>query len=140
LRSSARLPVIARRLGGCRSDGWRASLLLRKKLKAARHAPRETDSLSSQRSLARLDGFFQFLRRAERDFLARLDLDRLAGRGIAAHACGALAHLQDAKAADTDAVAFLEVLDDEIDHADEDRLGLLLGKLMTFGDVCREVL
>src|SRR6185503_6330716 len=110
------------------------------KLKAARRAPRETDSLSVRQSLERSYGFFQFFRGAEGDLLARLDLDRFAGRGIAAHACRALAHLQDAEAADTDAVALLQVLDDEIDHAAEDRLGLLLGKLMAFGDVCRKVL
>src|SRR6266478_2429859 len=102
--------------------------------------PGETDSLSVRQSLARLDGFLQFLRGAKRDLLARLDLDRLAGRGIAAHARGALAHLQDAETANPDAVALLQVLDDDVDHAAEDRLGLLLGKLVTFGDVRRDVL
>src|SRR5262245_19539166 len=67
--------------------------------------------------LARLDGLFQFLRGAEGDLLTRLDLDRLAGRGIAAHAGGALANLEDAEAADADAVALFQVLHDEIDHA-----------------------
>ena len=52
--------------------------------------------------------------------------------GIAAHARGALAHLQDAQAADADAVAFLEVLDDQADQIAEDRFGLLLRKLMIF--------
>src|SRR5436853_2454745 len=60
------------------------------------------------------DGFLEFLRGAERDLLARLDLDRLAGRGVAAHAGGALANLKDAEATDADAVALLEVLHNEL--------------------------
>src|SRR5690349_17103925 len=44
------------------------------------------------------DGFLEILGGAEGDFLARLDLDRLAGRRIASHAGRALAHLQDAEA------------------------------------------
>src|ERR1043166_1418191 len=91
-----------------------------------------TDSLSVRQvgSLVRSDGLFEFLRGAEGDLLARLDLDRLAGRGISAHASGALAHLQDAETADADAVALLQVLHDEIDHVAEDRLGLLLRELV----------
>ena len=111
-------------------------------MKAARLPPRETDSLSDRQvgSLKRSDRFFQFLRGAEGDLLARLDLDRLAGRGVAAHARGALAHLQDAEPADADAVALLQVLHDELDHVAEDRLGLLLGELVALGNVGREVL
>ena len=48
----------------------------------------------------RLDRFLQFLGGAEGNLLARLDLDRLAGRGIATHAGGALADLQDSQPAD----------------------------------------
>src|ERR1043166_8423685 len=44
------------------------------------------------------DGFFEILGGAEGDFLARLDLDRLAGRRIASPAGRALAHLPDAEA------------------------------------------
>src|SRR6478672_7632026 len=102
--------------------------------------PGETDSLSIRQSLARSDGFFQLLRGAEGDLLAGLDLDRLAGRGVAAHARGALAHLQDAEAADADAVALLQMLDDIVDHAAEDRLGVLLRQLVLLGDHRREVL
>src|SRR5690348_9848453 len=43
------------------------------------------------------DRLFEFLGGAEGDLLARLDLDRLAGRGIASHARRALAHLEDAE-------------------------------------------
>ena len=41
----------------------------------------------------RSDRFLELLGRAERDFLAGLDLDRLAGRRIASHPGGAVAHL-----------------------------------------------
>src|SRR5258708_5861450 len=100
-----------------------------------------TDSLSARQSDNKaLDGFLQFLRGAERDLLAGLDLDRLAGRRVTAHARGALAHLQDTEAADADAVALLEVLDDEVDHVVEDQLSGLLGELMLFGKVRRDVL
>src|SRR6187551_163494 len=102
-------------------------------MKAARHVPgRMTDSLSARQDAppspsgygraafvsglpaeaagaakAGSNGLFEFLRGAERDLLARLDLDRFAGRGVAAHAGGALANLQDAEAADADPVALL---------------------------------
>src|SRR5262249_37704772 len=69
-----------------------------------------------------LDVFLQFLRGPEGDLLARLDLDRLAGRGVAAHARGALTDLKDAKSADADAIAFLEMFDDHADEVVEDRL------------------
>src|SRR6185437_13102268 len=67
-----------------------------------KEAKRRMDAFASIRLLKRvkrkaLDGFLQFLGGAEGDLLARLDLDRFAGRGIAAHARGALAHLQDAQ-------------------------------------------
>src|SRR5262249_59609395 len=44
--------------------------------------------------------FLEFLGRAESDLLAGLDLDRFAGRGIAPHTGCALAHHQNAEAAD----------------------------------------
>src|SRR5215510_5163730 len=43
----------------------------------------------------RLDRFLQLFGGAEGHLLAGLDLDRLTGGGIATHARGALAHLQD---------------------------------------------
>src|SRR5579875_357350 len=78
------------------------------------------------------DRFLQFLGRAERDFLAGLDLDRFAGCGVASHACGTLAHLQDAKSADANALAFLQVLDDVADEIAEYGFGLLLRHFVGF--------
>src|SRR5215475_5085726 len=86
------------------------------------------------------DGFLEFLGGAESDFLARLDLDRLAGRRIAAHAGGALAHLQNAEAAHADALTLLEVFDEEPHQVVEDRLGLLFRDLVGFRESRREVL
>ena len=51
-----------------------------------------------------LDRFLELLGRAERNLLARLDLDGFAGRRVAAHARGALAHLQHAEAHQPDLV------------------------------------
>src|ERR1041384_6578742 len=65
--------------------------------------------LFNQTKKRRLDRFLQLLRGAESDFLRRLDLDRLARRGIAAHARGALAHDEDAKTIETDARALLQM-------------------------------
>src|SRR5215471_8836143 len=53
------------------------------------------------------DRFLQFFGCAECDLLARLDLNLLAGRRIAANARGALAHLKNTEPADADALAFL---------------------------------
>src|SRR6266550_7072578 len=73
------------------------------------------------------DGLLEFLGDAERHFLARLDLDRFAGRGVASHASSALAHLQDAKPVQTDAGALLEGLRDKHDEIIHDLVALLLG-------------
>src|SRR3954451_3719937 len=82
----------------------------------------------------RSDGFLELLEGAERDLLGSLDLDRFAGRGVAAHAGGALANLQDAEAADADAVTLLQVLGDDLDHVDDDRLGRTLRQFVRFGE------
>src|SRR6516165_4018057 len=57
-----------------------------------------------------LDRFLQFLRGAERDFLAGLNLDLLAGCGVATDTGSALAHLKNAKTANTNAFALLQML------------------------------
>src|SRR6266851_7745607 len=76
------------------------------------------------------DGFLEFLGSAESNLLARFDLDRFTGGGIAAHARGALAYLKNAEAANTNAVALLEVLDHHRNEVVENRLGLFLGHLV----------
>jgi hypothetical protein len=58
----------------------------------------------------------QFLARPERDFLARLDLDRLAGCGITSHARGALPYLQDTKTRNADALPLFQMLGDQTDE------------------------
>src|ERR1700722_482201 len=87
-----------------------------------------------------LDGFFQFLRGAEGDFLVCLDLNGLAGSRIAAHARGAFAHLQNAEAADADALALFQVLDDLSDHTAENGFCLLFRKFIVFRKARREML
>src|ERR1700687_5462222 len=82
------------------------------------------------------DGFLQLLGCAEGNLLAGLDVDRLAGSGVAAHAGGALAHLQDAETDDADALALLQVLGDPADQIVENGFSLLLGLFLLFGD-CR---
>src|SRR6266550_8910030 len=76
------------------------------------------------------DGLLEFLGDAESHFLARLDLDRFAGRGVASHASRALAHLQDAESVQTDADALLERLRDKPRQIIHDLVGLFLGQAM----------
>src|SRR6185312_243955 len=78
------------------------------------------------------DRFLELLGSPEGDFLRRLDLDRFAGCGVAAHARGALAHLQNAEAADADALALLQMLDDITDEIAEHGLCLLLRHFVLF--------
>src|SRR5712675_3767947 len=89
-----------------------------------------TRSQSWKRALS--DGFLQLLGRAEGNLLAGLDVDGFAGSGVAAHAGGALAHLQDAETDDTDAFALLQMLGDPADHVVQNGLSLLLGQLLLF--------
>ena len=84
--------------------------------------------------------FLQLLGGAEGDLLARLDLDRFAGGGVAAHAGGALAHLKDAEADDADALALLEVLGDLGDEVGQNRFRGLLRQLVFFGQSRGKVL
>src|SRR5262245_12564801 len=87
----------------------------------------------------RSDCFLQLLCGAEGDLLARLDMDGLAGGGVATHAGGAPAHLQDAKADDADAIALLQVLGDPGHNVGQDALGLLLGQFLLLRDGSREM-
>src|SRR6185312_314960 len=88
--------------------------------------------------LERSDRHLEFFGGAEGDLFARLDLDRLAGRGVAAHAGGAPAHLQDAEPGNLDPLALLEVLGDQTDEVFEHLLTLLLGHLVLLGQrVCQ---
>src|SRR5690348_12456409 len=70
----------------------------------------------------RSDRLLQLLRSAEGDLLRSLDLDGFAGRRVAAHAGGALAHDEDAQTVETDAGALLQVLRDQPDGVLEDRI------------------
>src|ERR1700675_4239904 len=81
-----------------------------------------------------LDGFLEFLGRAEGNLLAGFDVDRFAGGGVAAHAGGALADLEDAEADDADALALLQVFCDLADHVGQNRLGGLLRQFVILGD------
>src|SRR5579871_955286 len=87
-----------------------------------------------------LDRFLQFLGGAEGDFLARLDLDWLAGRGIASHARSALADLQNAETDHADSLALLEMTDNRLDQIIEHGFGLLLRHVMPFRELRRDVL
>src|ERR1700738_5101489 len=91
-----------------------------------------TQSRNRKRLLS--DGFLQLLGCAEGNLLAGLDVDGFTGGRVAAHAGGALAHLQDAETDDADALAFLQVLGDAANQVVQDGFGLLLGQLLLVGD------
>ena len=93
----------------------------------------EDNELSKKQAEAILGG-------AEGDLLAGLDLDLLAGGGVAAHARGALADLEDAEADDADALTLLQVFGDHGHQIGQDGFGLLLGQLLLLGDGRGEVL
>src|SRR5260370_41360726 len=76
-------------------------------------------------SKTELDCFLEILGDAEGDLLRRLDLDRLAGGRVAAHARWTITYLKDAEARDADLVALLEVLQDQTDEVLE-RAGCVL--------------
>src|SRR5450759_2870966 len=100
--------------------------------------PRRNDAKNQKDVLS--DGFLQFLGCAEGNLLAGLDVDRFAGGWVAAHAGGALAHLQDAETDDADALALLQVLGDPADQIVQNGFSLLLGQLLLFGNCRREML
>src|ERR1700712_5317489 len=102
-----------------------------------RKAPFRAPGMALQSRIRRRvgsDGFLEFLGRAEGDLLAGLDLDRFAGGGVAAHAGGALANLENAEPDDADTLALLEVLGDQGDRVGQDGLGLLLRQFLVLGD------
>ena len=86
-----------------------------------------------------LDRFLEILGDAEGDLLRRLDLDRLAGRRVAAHARRTIADLKDAEARDADLVALLEVLHDQTDEVFEGAGGVLLGHAGLLGQLGRDL-
>jgi hypothetical protein len=63
----------------------------------------------------------QFLGRSEGDFLAGFNLDCFSGGWIAAHASGALSHLQNAETGNTNPLPLLEMLGDEANKPVEQR-------------------
>src|SRR5262249_44534385 len=69
---------------------------------------------------------------AEGGFLARLNLNLLTGRGIAANACGPLAYLKNAETAYANAFALLQMFYDISNQIAEHGLRLLLRHLMRF--------
>ncbi len=60
-----------------------------------------------------LDRLAEILRRAERHFLARLDLDRLTRGGVPSHAGGPLTHLKGSEPGDADTRTLLKVFADQ---------------------------
>src|SRR5437867_5849910 len=70
--------------------------------------------------------FFELLGSPERDLLAGLDVNSLAGRRVAPLAGSAFAHHQDAEPTDADAVALLEMLGHQTDQIAEHGFCLLL--------------
>src|SRR5436305_11611267 len=86
-----------------------------------------------------LDCFLHFLGGPEGKLLRGLDLDLLAGRRIAAHAGGALAHLEDAETGDANFAALLEVLHGEVDEGAEQLVDALLRHLIFFGQLARHL-
>src|ERR1700720_3406932 len=81
------------------------------------------------------DRLFEFFSRSERYLFAGLDMNGLAGRWIAPLARCTLAHHENAEAADTDAVTFLEVLGDQPDQPAEHGFGLLLRQFVRFREI-----
>src|SRR5438132_10885472 len=87
----------------------------------------------------RLNGFLEFLGGAEGDLLAGLDRERFAGGGVAAHAGGALADLEDAEPNDSDALALLQVFCNLADHVGQDRLGGFLRQVVFLSQRCGQM-
>src|SRR5262249_44507799 len=91
------------------------------------------------RKRVRSDRFLEILRNAEGDLLGSLDLDRLTGRRVAAHACRTMTNLKNAKARDADLVALLQVLHDQADEIVEVAGRILLGHAGLLGQLGRDL-
>src|SRR5512146_1434855 len=105
--------------------------LMRKSRTDATHLP----GFRTSRKRRSSDRFLQFLGGAEGDLLARLDLDLLARRRVAAHAGGALANHENAKTVEADTRAFLQVLGDRGDRVVEERMRGLVRHLVLFSQL-----
>src|SRR5262245_14352825 len=115
---------------------------IRSQTKHRRSAAASRRACGDKRLLERpfSDRFLELLGGSEGNLLRRLDLDRLAGCRIAAHASGALAHHQNAEPADADAVALLEMLGHQTDQIAEHGLCLLFRHLVRFREIGGEML
>ena len=130
-------PAGDRRRDGRRAQELRAGLMFAEdKEKGGSGLRRDPPDPSPSKTV---DGFLEILGDAEGDLLRRLDLDRLAGRRVAAHACRTIAHLKDAEARDADLVALLEVLHDQTDEVVEGAGGVLLGHAGLLGQFGRDL-
>src|SRR5262249_1146589 len=102
--------------------------------------PRRVASAGENIISAISDRFLEVLRRAERNLLAGLDLDGLAGCRIAAHARCALPDLKDAETRDANPLALLEMLGDEANQALQQFFAAAFGELMLLGQGGGEML
>ena len=73
------------------------------------------------------------------DFLAGLDLNRLAGRRIAPHASRPLSNLQDPEPRNSDSFALLQMLGDQSDKVVEEFAPRPFCQLVLFGQACGEL-
>src|SRR5262249_23825859 len=107
--------------------------------KKGRAGSRRTRPSWSVRKTYGSDRFLEILGDAERYLLRRLDLDLLAGRGIATHARRPVPHLQDAEPSDTNLVALLEVPHHKTDELVERARRVLLGHAGLLGQFGRNL-
>src|SRR5579872_968958 len=96
--------------------------------------PRNDIKGSKTAGLVQSNRFLEFLGGAEGDLLARLDLDLLAGGGIAPDAGRALTDLEDAEANEADALTLLQMLGDPGHQVGQDGFRLLFGQFLILGD------
>src|SRR6185312_14032646 len=125
-----------RRRAGRRAQELRARLMFAEDKEKGGPGSAVTRPIPSPEAL---DGFLEVLGDAEGDLLRRLDLDGLAGRRVAAHACRTIAHLKDTEARDADLVALLEVLHDQTDEVVEAAGRVLLRHAGLLGQLGRDL-